>query len=93
MVKTHPNRNCNPHPHPRPHPITATTTTTATTTSQDCVDYLTWTYFFRRLIANPSYYHLEDTSTEGVQEYLQALAESVLADLEAAGTCIMSDQV
>ena len=22
----------------------------------DCVEYLTWTYYFRRLIMNPSYY-------------------------------------
>jgi activating signal cointegrator complex subunit 3 len=58
---------------------------------QDAVDYLTWTYFFRRLIGNPSYYHLEGSTDADVQEYLQNLAESVLADLEAAGTVTMSD--
>jgi activating signal cointegrator complex subunit 3 len=58
---------------------------------QDAVDYLTWTYFFRRLIGNPSYYHLEGSTDADVQEYLQNLAESVLADLESAGTVTMSD--
>jgi activating signal cointegrator complex subunit 3 len=58
---------------------------------QDAIDYLTWTYFFRRLLVNPSYYHLEDTSNEGVQEYLQNLSESVLGDLEAASCITMSD--
>ena len=28
-------------------------------TRQDGVDFLSWTYFFRRLARNPAYYHLE----------------------------------
>jgi activating signal cointegrator complex subunit 3 len=47
-------------------------------------------YFFRRLLANPSYYHLEDTSPEAVRAYLQALSEGVLGDLEAAGCVEMA---
>lgn len=31
-------------------------------TLQNCIDYLTWTYFFRRLTKNPAYYKLEITS-------------------------------
>ncbi|CAM9493706.1 unnamed protein product [Ectocarpus sp. 12 AP-2014] len=54
---------------------------------RDAVDYLTWTFYFVRLLANPSFYGLEDTSTEGVQKHLLGLVESTLADLEDAG-CI-----
>ena len=46
------------------------------------VDYLTWTYFFRRLLCNPSYYHLEDTSHEGISAYLASLVQRTLEDLE-----------
>lgn len=31
------------------------------------MDYLTWTFYFVRLMANPSFYGLEDSSTEGVK--------------------------
>lgn len=53
----------------------------------DAAEYLTWTYFFRRLCANPSYYDCEDGSTEGIRAYLSELIDTVLGDLEDAG-CI-----
>jgi activating signal cointegrator complex subunit 3 len=31
----------------------------------DCIEFLSWTYFFRRLIMNPSYYQLTDDTKEG----------------------------
>jgi len=52
---------------------------------QDAVDFLTWTYFYRRLTRNPGYYHLEDGSPEAIGGYLSDLVESTLADLENAG--------
>lgn len=39
----------------------------------DAVDYLTWTYFFRRLVQNPTYYGLEDTSLECINAFLEDL--------------------
>eukprot|EP00947_MAST-08B_sp_MAST-8B-sp1_P000678 g678.t1 len=53
----------------------------------DCVDWLTWTYLYRRLVRNPSYYQLEDSSAEGVHHFLRDLAEGILRDLNDAG-CI-----
>ena len=51
---------------------------------QDGVDFLTWTYFYRRLTRNPGYYHLEDNSDESVARFLSDLVEATLADLQNA---------
>jgi activating signal cointegrator complex subunit 3 len=57
---------------------------------QDAVEYLTWTFFYRRLLLNPSYYDLHDVSAEGILSYLTDLLTAVLIDLEDAG-CIELD--
>eukprot|EP00959_Pyramimonas_sp_CCMP1952_P419071 8778441-Pyramimonas_sp.AAC.1 len=54
------------------------------TSKQDAVDYLTWTYFFRRLVQNPTYYNLESTEYADVNEFLSGLVENTLAELEDA---------
>jgi len=52
---------------------------------QDAVDWLTWTFFYRRLTHNPSYYHLADASPATVSDFLSELVEATVGDLEAAG--------
>ncbi|XP_048349860.1 activating signal cointegrator 1 complex subunit 3 [Sphaerodactylus townsendi] len=49
---------------------------------QDAMDYITWTYFFRRLLMNPSYYNLDDISHDNVNKFLSNLVEKSLIDLE-----------
>lgn len=49
---------------------------------QDAVDYLTWTFFYRRLLQNPSYYGLELTDEEDVNSFLSGLVEETLYALE-----------
>ena len=48
---------------------------------QDAVDYMTWTFLYRRLLQNPSYYDLEGTTAEDVNEYLSALVERTFTTL------------
>lgn len=48
---------------------------------QDAVDYMTWTFLYRRLLQNPSYYDLEGTTAEDVNEYLSLLVERTFTTL------------
>lgn len=67
------------------HDIFTTEVSTRTfKTRQDCIDMLTYTYLYRRLQKNPSFYGVKDTSYLGLSEYLSDLVESTLKDLEEA---------
>ncbi|TKA59242.1 hypothetical protein B0A49_13373 [Cryomyces minteri] len=50
-------------------------------TKQDALDYLTWTFFFRRLHKNPSYYGLEISAEEHNTMAAQALANDYMVEM------------
>ncbi|KAG0650299.1 Meiotically up-regulated 81 [Hyphodiscus hymeniophilus] len=64
-------------------------------TKQDALDYLTWTFFFRRLHKNPSYYGLEISAEEHntiaaqqmANEYMITMVDKSLSSL-AESKCI-----
>ena len=51
----------------------------------DAMDYITWTYLFRRIRMNPTYYGCEEDSEKAVSEYLSKLIESSIISLENSG--------
>ena len=51
------------------------------TTKQDALDYLTWTFFFRRLHKNPSYYGLDISTEEQTSSVAQARAKDFMIEL------------
>lgn len=52
---------------------------------QDCMDWITYTYFYRRLQQNPSFYDVKNTTHIGISEYLSDIVETTLNDLLEAG--------
>jgi antiviral helicase SLH1 len=51
---------------------------------QQVMDYLAWTFLYRRLHRNPSYYGLEDGSQATIDKYLSGLVSKSLEDLETS---------
>lgn len=48
----------------------------------DAFDFITGTYFFRRIQQNPSYYGLEDNSSEGLISYLTQWIQDCIQELQ-----------
>ena len=58
------------------------------TDKKQCIDYIKWTYFFKRLVKNPTYYGLTDSKDPKVlNNFIIKLLEQVLNELHDAG-CI-----
>lgn len=60
-------------------------------TRQEALDYLTWTYFFRRLLQNPSYYGLETLEPHDINTFLSSLVEKTLCTLSDA-QCVFFEE-
>lgn len=58
------------------------------TSKQSILDYLTWTFFFRRLLKNPSYYQLETLEPSEVNTFLSGLIEGIINKL-VNSSCIV----
>lgn len=62
-------------------------------TKSNLMEYMTWTYFFRRLLENPTYYNLPDVEPQHVNQYLCDLVDSVLDVLQESNCVQVSSDV
>mmetsp|Transcript_17985 Transcript_17985/g.30596 ORF Transcript_17985/g.30596 Transcript_17985/m.30596 type:complete len:2161 (-) Transcript_17985:3045-9527(-) len=60
---------------------------------RDALDYLSWTYFFRRLPMNPSYYGLDKNDPDSVAVFLVEMIRKIVLDLTAAGCLTISENL
>lgn len=60
---------------------------------QDAVDYLTWTFFYRRMVKNPNYYNLQGVEQKHISDHLSELVENTLNDLEQSKCIAIEDDV
>uniref|UniRef100_A0A4W4GY63 U5 small nuclear ribonucleoprotein 200 kDa helicase n=1 Tax=Electrophorus electricus TaxID=8005 RepID=A0A4W4GY63_ELEEL len=59
---------------------------------QDAVDYLTWTFLYRRMTQNPNYYNLQG-ETLHLSDHLSELVENTLQDLEQSKCISIEDEM
>lgn len=57
---------------------------------QDAVDYLTWTFFYRRLPKNANFYGMKGVSHLDISKHLSEMVEKALSDLEAS-KCVATE--
>eukprot|EP01083_Nonionella_stella_P140495 430948_1 len=58
---------------------------------QEAVDYLTWTFLYRRFHKNPNYYNLSGVSHRHLSDHLSQLVEDTLEALEMAKCITMAE--
>ncbi|KAJ3337146.1 activating signal cointegrator 1 complex subunit [Gonapodya sp. JEL0774] len=60
---------------------------------QDALEYLTWTYFYRRLRMNPTYYGLPDNTQQSLDEFMSDIIERTVGDLHESGCVEIKDSL
>ena len=73
-------------------PLNSEIVTKTVASMQDAIDYLTWTFLYRRLAKNPTYYGLQGTSNVHLSEHLSDMIETVVGDLEESKCCSVTEE-
>lgn len=73
-------------------PLNSEIVTKTVSSMQDAIDYLTWTFLYRRLPKNPAYYGLQGTSNAFLSEHMSEMIETVVGDLDESKCCRLTEE-
>lgn len=59
---------------------------------QEAMDFLTWTFLYRRAHNNPTFYGIEDTTTAGISSYLGGLIDDTIENLIESKCVLLGGQ-
>ncbi|KAJ3274830.1 DEIH-box ATPase [Terramyces sp. JEL0728] len=59
---------------------------------QEAVEYLTWTFFYRRMTLNPNFYDMQGVTHRHMSDHLSELVEQTMEDLVQNKCIIASDE-
>ena len=85
-VESHLDKNLHDH-------FNAEIVTKTLTNKQDAVDYLTWTFVYRRMTQNPNYYNLHGVTHSHLSDCLSELVENTLNDLEQSKCITIEEEI
>ena len=74
-----------------PEHISAEIVSGTITNKQSCMDYLTWTYYFRRITKNPLFYNVEKPDHSSIQKFLMDMIDKIIVELKKAGCVTCED--
>ncbi|XP_015771701.1 PREDICTED: U5 small nuclear ribonucleoprotein 200 kDa helicase-like [Acropora digitifera] len=60
---------------------------------QDAVDYLTWTFLYRRMTQNPNYYNLQGVTHRHLSDHMSDMVENTLNDLQQSKCVSIEDEM
>ncbi|CAI8023511.1 U5 small nuclear ribonucleoprotein 200 kDa helicase [Geodia barretti] len=60
---------------------------------QDAVDYLTWSFLYRRMTQNPNFYNLQGVTHRHLSDHLSEVVENTLSDLEQSKCIAIEDEM
>ena len=58
---------------------------------QQAADFLSWTYYYRRVCVNPTYYGLEDASSAGINAFVSTLVRNAVDELVRSGCVVLPE--
>ncbi|CAJ0749211.1 10358_t:CDS:2 [Entrophospora sp. SA101] len=60
---------------------------------QDAVDYLTWTFLYRRMVENPNYYNMQGSDHRHLSDHLSDQVENTVLQLAEAQCITIEDEL